>query len=82
MWGLLQGTTGCWCSGGDQKMNNIYDVWIIYMYVAVKHTLKMKSNEKSLIILDKIFYESPIIKTLWWCYVNRWLVERNRYPDI
>lgn len=32
------------------------------MYVALKHTLKMKSNEKSLIILDKIFYEPPVIK--------------------
>ena len=32
------------------------------MYVVVKHTLK--SNEKGLIILDKIFYEPPIIKTV------------------
>ena len=37
-------------------MNNIY--------VVAKHTLKMKSNEKGLIILDKIFYEPPIIKTM------------------
>lgn len=37
-------------------------MWKNKQAIVAKNTLKMKNNEKSLTILEKIFYEPPIIK--------------------